>query len=226
MQQKRFPCPANGTLASANATAGVEVAPDVNGCTTDESGGVVPWRTLGLGEADTTDGWDRRLTYRVQKALASTSTTAPPLDMSQCDPAAPVSGVAKANCTAGCTSAGIALCTAPADFLIGKGLEIRNVAGTTIMNPAVSPSTAAAYVVISPGETGGGGYLGSGTLATSTTVDGTQEATNYANLALRAYYVDDSLNGTSGTAHFDDIVSRPSLLTVINKAGLGPRSHL
>jgi hypothetical protein len=51
---------------------------------------------------------------------------------------------------------------------------------------------------------------------------------NYASLpyaGVATYYVDDSVNETATTAHFDDIVSRPSLLAVITKASLGPRSH-
>jgi hypothetical protein len=57
-------------------------------------------------------------------------------------------------------------------------------------------------------------------------VDGTEEAKNYANLAILGYYVDDSISDVAGAAsHFDDLVSRPSLLSVINKAGLGPRAH-
>ena len=95
-----------------------------------------------------------------------------------------------------------------------------------MMDPSSTPSTGAAYVVISAGSSGGGAYLYSGQLSTSTTTDGTEEAKNYANLALGAYYVDDSISDGAGAAtHFDDIVSRPALLTVINKAGLGPRAH-
>jgi hypothetical protein len=37
--------------------------------------------------------------------------------------------------------------------------------------------------------------------------------------------VDDGISDVSGATHFDDVVSRPTVLTVINKAGLGPRSH-
>ena len=66
-------------------------------------------------------------------------------------------------------------------------------------------------------------------LVPTTTIDGTEEKKNYANLGYTAgttYYVDDSISDASGLAtHFDDIVSRPALLTVINKAALGPRSH-
>jgi hypothetical protein len=106
---------------------------------------------------------------------------------------------------------------------------VRNVAGTVLMNPATTaPHTGAAYVVVSHGESGGGGYLTSGTLGASTVGDGTEEQKNYATglyVAASSYFVDDSLNETTTATHFDDLVSRPSLLAVITKAGLGPRSH-
>src|SRR5690242_13858573 len=59
MQQKRLPCPADGTLASTDLNAGLETArTSAAGCTTNEAGGVVPWRALGLSEQDATDGWN------------------------------------------------------------------------------------------------------------------------------------------------------------------------
>jgi prepilin-type N-terminal cleavage/methylation domain-containing protein len=227
MQQKRLPCPADGTLVSTNANAGTETARTaLNGCTTNEAGGVLPWRALGLSETDASDGWNHRLTYRVQPALAADNA----LDMSGCDPAKAATGGAIAACAAGCTSANIAACTAPSDFLLAKGLQVRNVAGTVIMEPspvAGTPPTGAAYVVISVGSSGGGAYMGSGQLSSTITTDGTEEKKNYANLAYAAgvYYVDDGISDVAGAAHFDDVVSRPALLTVINKAGLARRSH-
>ena len=225
MLSKRLPCPADGTLPSSNATAGTEMARNtLTGCTTNEAGGVVPWAALGLSESDATDGWNRRLTYRVQPVLAADSA----LDMSWCDPAGS-GGLSAGACNNTCTSASLGNCTPPTIFLAGKGLEVHNVANTVLMNPAATPSTGAAYVVISAGSTGGGAYLySSGQLGSSTTTDGTQEQKNYASAAYVAgttYYVDDSISDAAGTTHFDDIVSRPALLTVINKAGLGPRSH-
>ena len=228
MQQKRLPCPANGTLASTDTNAGTETARNGStGCTTNEAGGVVPWRALGLAETDATDGWNRRLTYRVQPGLAADAA----LDMSLCDPAGSAAATASGACVNPCTSSAVAACTSPFNYLTTKGLKVRNVAGTVIMDPVGAPSTpatGAAYVVISAGSTGGGAYLSSGSISTSTTTDGTEEAKNYANVAYTAatsYYVDDSISDGAGASHFDDLVSRPALLTVINKAGLGPRSH-
>ena len=224
MQQKRLPCPADGTVLSTANGAGTETARNAaTGCTTNQTGGVVPWRELGLSESDATDGWNHRLTYRVQPGLAADSG----MDMSWCDPAGTdVVGGPKA-CNSACASATLNSCTTPATFLTTRGLKVRNIAGNTIMDPAGTPNTGAAYVVISAGSSGGGAYLSSGQLSVTTTVDGTEEQKNYANAAYSAagYYVDDSISDVSGATHFDDIVSRPAVLTVINKAGLGPRSH-
>jgi type II secretory pathway pseudopilin PulG len=232
MVQKRLPCPADGTVASATAGAGTETARDAtNGCTTNEANGVVPWVVLGLTEADVTDGWDRRMTYRIQPALAADGG---PMDMSSCDPAggAALPPPGATACVA-CTSATITSCTPPQTFLYGKGLQVRNINNTVVMEPSpisplTTPATGAAYVVISAGESGGNAMLNTGQVSTSTTTDGTQEAQNYASAPYVAvgYYVDDSLSEVADvTKHFDDIVLRPTLLTVINKAALGPRSH-
>src|SRR6476619_3847998 len=67
--QKRMPCPADGTKASTDAAAGVEIAPDVAAGCNAQTNGVVPWRSLGLQEQDATDGWERRMTYRTDPLL-------------------------------------------------------------------------------------------------------------------------------------------------------------
>jgi hypothetical protein len=117
-------------------------------------------------------------------------------------------------------------------FLFKKGLQVQNApippaATQILMDPNANPPTGAAYVVISHGESGGGGYLNTGIMSTSTVVDGTEESKNYANVGFppATYYVDNSISDVAGVTHFDDIVSRPSVLAVISKAGLGPRSH-
>ena len=216
MQQRRLPCPADGTQSvSAGGTemfaAGV--------CTTQQNG-VVPWRTLGLAHADATDGWDRRLTYRVAAELVANEA----MNLSACDPAG-TGGLLGGVCNAGCTASSLASCTPPSTYLGNKGLNVKNIAGTDVMLKTGTPPTGAAYVLISHGESGGGGYLDTGALAASTTTDGTEEQKNYANLALAAYYVDDQVSDVAGAAHFDDIVVRPSVIGVASKAGLGPRSH-
>jgi prepilin-type N-terminal cleavage/methylation domain-containing protein len=217
MQQRRLPCPADGTQ-SVSAGGTEVIAGGV--CTGAQKDGVVPWRTLGLSHADATDGWDRRITYRVGSALVG----ADALNLSWCDPAG-TGGLAGTVCNNACTAASLASCTPPSTYITAKGLTVKNLAGTDLMVPAGVPPTGAAYVLISHGESGGGAYLESGALATSTTTDGNEEQKNYANLPLAAYYVDDQIVDVGGTSHFDDVVVRPTIISVASKAGLGPRSH-
>lgn len=224
-QQKRLPCPADGTQASAAVNAGIEGGRNAGtGCTGTMQNGVVPWRALALTESEASDGWDRRLTYRVFPALAADGG----LDMSYCDPAG-TGGLGAGNvCNTSCVSTAPLNCTPPSTFIGTKGLTVKNVAGTTVMDPAAAINTGAAYVVISHGESGGGAYLNTGVLAVSTVGDGTEELRNYASLPYVAgitFYVDDTTNDTVTTAHFDDILLRPSILSVASKAGLGPRAH-
>ncbi|HSN22498.1 MAG TPA: prepilin-type N-terminal cleavage/methylation domain-containing protein, partial [Usitatibacter sp.] len=139
MQTKRLPCPADGTLVSTDANAGLETPRSTStGCTTNQAGGVVPWRTLGLTETDATDGWNHRLTYRIQPGLAADSA----LDMSWCDPAGS-GGLAAGVCNSACTSATPANCTPPSTYLQNKGLMVKSISGTVMMDPANAPYTGA-----------------------------------------------------------------------------------
>ncbi|MEP7156533.1 MAG: hypothetical protein ABI905_12215, partial [Betaproteobacteria bacterium] len=224
---QRLPCPADGSLDSGNGNAGLEqrsVAGTCDAMTT----GVVPWRSLGINVADVLDGWQGMLTYRVKPHL----TIDGGMNMANCDPAGtgPVAlGTSPPLhlCAAPPTCVGTALnnCTPPATFLTGKGFEIRNLAGAKLADPAAIPPTGAAFVLISAGPTLGPAYNVSGILIPTTAVVGTGETTNQNNQALQGYYVDDQLNVTPDATHFDDIVRRPSISTIVTKANLGPRAH-
>ena len=240
--QKRLPCPALGTRGPGDAALGTEENRTSGGCTSNQQNGIVPFRALGLVEIDALDGWGHRLTYRVDPQLASDVA----MDMSNCDPAgnqpAVTSGGAYYICLTGCVAGNMSTCTSPAQFLTrnnptadptkwGKGLLVKSVAGAAVMNPnlAIVPPTGAAYVVISGGETGGGVFQPSGIIGASTATDGTEEVKNYATAPFNGqtitYYVDDTANSVSGATHFDDIMSHPSVFSVLTKAGLGPRAH-
>jgi prepilin-type N-terminal cleavage/methylation domain-containing protein len=248
---KRLPCPADGTIASA--TGGDEnatYAEPFRTCKDDQQHGVVPWRALGLSAADIEDGWGTRFTYRVGPALVHQSA----MDFTNCDPAG--TGAASATppyCNADnppttiCNASSFTGCTSPGNALLGneKGVIVKNVAGSSIMDPrgttgatpnigCTEPSSGAAYVVISHGPEGGGGYNDAGTLVASSVAAGTAEARNFANLAYTppvcsgssdSYLVDDAFAGV-GTSRFDDIVSRPAVLTVAGRAQLGPRAKI
>src|SRR5687767_6837830 len=139
---KRLPCPADGRIASGTAGAGVEVRDAgglCNGTSVNQQHGVVPWTTLGITETDATDGWDRRLTYRVVDDLVENPVVGvgAAMDMSWCDPAGTGTAVGEL-CNPACTNAALGSCTPPMAFLnagsgLVKGLAIRNVAGIAIM---------------------------------------------------------------------------------------------
>lgn len=227
MQNKRLPCPADGRIASGDANAGVEIARDANGDCTSQTHGVLPWVALGLTSTDAEDGWATRFTYRVAQGLTRNNS----MDMSGCDPAG--SAVADGTppnqtCKAGCTvSSLVTSCTSPTNFLAGKGLTIRNqVAGTVLMDPAGNPSNGAAFVLISHGENLSGSYSSTGNLnGPSIAQEGTNEAPNRADQALAAEYIDATKSYADNSSHFDDYVVRPPVMSVIQRALLGPRAY-
>lgn len=227
---KRLPCPASGALAT-----GVEIfGSEANPCT-NQANGVVPWAALGLSASDIEDGWGTRITYRMDPYLARLNA----MDMSRCDPAgtiatAPQDGNVPPSNTCGaagnCTAANLAQCVMPSQFLLLKGLQVRNAVGGVILmdQPTLltpPQPTGAAYVLISHGENQSGGYNGNGTLLAATlAVEGTNETQNRADTSL-AYYVDAPQVFSTDATRFDDFVLRPSIISVIQRASLGPRSH-
>lgn len=245
---KRLPCPADGRVGAS--TGGAEYSTgtgSARACTGDQQHGVVPWSALGLAAAEVEDGWGGRFTYRVGPGLVVDSG----MDFTSCDPAGTsttVNAAAPWCITAGtgagqCNAGALASCTPPAIALrssVIKGVVVQNRAGTNLMDPrgsagtcAAEISTGAAYVVVSHGAEGGGAYGSEGILLTSSVTAGTKEAMNFANLAYTApacgaavssYLVDDTYAG-GGTNHFDDMVSRPSILAVALRAQVGPRAH-
>lgn len=239
-QNRRLPCPADGRIAGNAADAGVERGGPggclvVVGTPDSQTHGVVPWRSLGLAEADVTDGWGSRLTYRVAPELVSTNA----MDLTACDPGGSDPAAAPlASCNSACSTPNFpGSCTPPANYTRFKGLGIRNLASATlIMEPAPAlpaTSTGAAYVAISHGENRQGAYSNEGLLQDGTPVSGTLEAAN--NAANAAFvnatsgtanpFIDDFPSYAEGTGHFDDTLLRPSILTVATKAQLGPRAH-
>jgi len=222
---RRLPCPADGTAATGLEVFGTQDNPCAN-----QTGGVVPWAALGLSAADIEDGWGIRITYRMDPYLARTNA----MDMSNCDPAGTgtpttTGSPPRATCTTAtgtCAAATLGNCVRPFDFLAGKGIEVRDsFGGTLVMNPAATPSTGAAYVLISHGDNQAGGYNGSGILSASTKgVVGNNEDHNRAS-ASQSYYVDAPQNHSDSVTRFDDFVVRPSVISVIQRAHLGPRSH-
>lgn len=216
---RRLPCPADGSLA---------VGTEISSPCTNQTYGVVPWVTLGLSAADIEDGWGIRVTYRMDPHLARANA----MDMSACDPAgtgtpATPGTPPRAVCNIACTATTLTNCVNPQAFLALKGIEIRDVVGsaTKLMDPSLTPSTGAAYALISHGENNAGGLSSSGIVSSSTKgVVGTNEDHNRAG-ASQNYYVDAPQNFSNSASRFDDFVVRSSVMSVIQRAHLGPRSH-
>jgi prepilin-type N-terminal cleavage/methylation domain-containing protein len=260
-QNKRLPCPASGAVPTGNPNVGQETLwlgpalPSLIGsCNPNtQSDGIVPWVTLGLSEADVTDPWGGRITYRVDPALATGSTFPRFMDMSNCDPSSTGLVSAVGGCKAPvspCTAN--ANCTSPAEFLRNKGLDvwdgINGAAGWALRQNNRGAGTGAAYVLISHGPSGRGAYNKNGGVTQPGSIPpGTDEAINNNGIALLPLppapvaapgplsplpvsslantYRDAPLNDIATTAHFDDYLSHPTIMSVLNRANLGPRAH-
>jgi prepilin-type N-terminal cleavage/methylation domain-containing protein len=250
---KRLPCPADGT-ANPGAAGGEGIRwlasdPPPGGfaagdCRFNQVAGVVPFLAIGLTQADIEDGWDNRITYRVAFGLTRDSA----LDMFLCDPAGTktvpattdTSGTAPpgGRCWATCVGTDMATCTSPRDYLLGKGFDIRNgqnEGAALIMSGAAQ--TGAAYVLISHGENAFGAYSRDGRYSATPLVGvaGTNEDFNKNGpLVSVTSGVPTSANTFRDTQtsvrsevlfFFDDMISRPSVFSVIQRAQLGPRSR-
>lgn len=245
---KRLPCPADGSLASGNVLAGVEVLAAGACSPATQLNGVVPWVTLALSEADIRDPWQHRISYRVDPALAGSTVLL--MNMSNCDPSATGAAGAGGICSApagACT--GTAACTSPANYLANKGLDVwdgRNAAaGFAARANNRATGSGAAYVLISHGQNGLGSFGGNGTLQAGSVANGENEIPNQNGTALAlpalqaTVYRDAPLNDVNDTIlpplpapqipqpgnHFDDYLSHPTIMTVLAKANLGPRAH-
>lgn len=215
----RLPCPANA-LSGTGTEHG-----SVLGCLDGQTNGVVPWVTLGLSKADGTDAWYNQITYRVGHHLWA----AGGMDMTACDPAGTDSTPATPKlCATGCSSANPVSCTPPAAFLQSdKGLDIRDPVGNLQMSSAATPSTGAAFVLISHGKTGHGAFPSDSTNLIAYPGAGTAELQNVNGVAWSSgkFYVDADYNDTNGANHFDDILIRPSIMSVLLQAQRGPRAR-
>ncbi len=250
---KRLPCPADGRLANGAANAGIEIvsagppASAIGTCNpANQAFGVVPWVTLGLSHNEASDPWSGRFTYRVDPALASSATLPLLMDMSACDPSA-TGGTNAGRCqTPAVNCTGSAACTTPLAFLQNKGLDVwdgqNGAAGWNVRQNNRVNGTGAAYVIISHGPLGIGAYNANGIYQTGAHIPGTDEIPNLNNTALvvpqdqTTGFRDAPLNDTTVAPvnpplppvkglHFDDYLSHPTIISVLNKANLGPRSH-
>jgi len=230
---RRLPCPADATAGDGRAHGDPET-----GCEDDQQHGIPPWVDLGLSEGQVIDPWGRYFTYRAGAELVLTNA----MNMSGCDPNAQVDAefmcsVADLDPGGQCSCEFLAPKGSPEvddpyqieAFLDGKGLGIRS-AASEVTNDLLDPAegNGAAYVLLSHGPNGYGGYSRSGSYIAQSTgrspVTPANETPNVNNNVLQPFYVDATQRfGEDDPLYFDDELRRPTLLRVANGAGLGPR---
>lgn len=214
MVNRRLPCPADGDLPLGDANQGLELAAG-GACTALAlTNGVVPWRSLGVAQNDAMDGWSTMISFRVWggAGVASSLTLADGMNMQALDP----------------TSAGVV-----STWLATRGFRMCNAVACAVSSPAELTSktngNGVAYVLVSHGANRFGGFTADGIyLGTSSgALPGPLENINRNTLALRSatpvdFYIDTEF-AENPAAYYDDIVLRPTIITVAMAAGLGPR---
>jgi prepilin-type N-terminal cleavage/methylation domain-containing protein len=157
----RLPCPADRTIASGAANAGMEATAGTGAtltcacasvgspvakvgmpaCTSNSVTGVLPWATLGLPE---TDAWDQRFDYRVDAVFSRGVISAPILTTSW------GTGCALTQVSDMPTRSAFALCTQ-------GDMSVKTVAGGSDI------ATSVPAIVLSHGKNTLGAYLKTGT---------------------------------------------------------------
>lgn len=214
----RLPCPADGTIKTGVANAGVEaLSGAVPNTTCTHVFGVVPWSTLGVPE---TDGWGRRLSYQVTQifgdgiGLSTTNNTVPAAQSPTCTSPIPAP-----------TQSSFALCS--------MGSLTVNTRSEQLPHTANPVGSSLAAVIISHGKNGGGAYTpaGGSTLTALPGNAGADETTNAAHSDATTTFVSrvqtpsqfGACNDATGTfCEFDDIVAMiPSNMLITRMIAAG-----
>lgn len=203
---QRLPCPSDPT-----ADTGLEIPTAVGAATCTFPEGTVPWRSIGLKREDAFDSWGRKISYRVYTDAGSL-TQPRGVSMVECDEVEP---------TAGATAPG-GLCvsdpdpykrtTTPANFFAGKGrtLDDNGVARADV-----------AYVLVSHGATGLGGYTVSGARLDMPAGDERNNTRETGPFTIKAHS-DVDVAATSGQ-HFDDLLAYRTLPELVRRINLAAR---
>jgi len=207
----RLPCPADGSLPAGSLNYGLEQpAGGGSPCTIGSAAAVIPWRTLGIDESYSLDGWNNRLTYNVAQpnvlGLPGTTTaltTGAPLTHTGATgyPTGPFMTVMDAN------------------------------SGAAVTPPPPPPPTntydQAAYVLVSHGKSGWYAYGKGATQPRAALFSGGAKSCN-SNPAGCSIAVNSYVTGTAkgayppaSNAYFDDIVRWRSPAFIIQMCGQG-----
>ncbi|MGZ5032770.1 MAG: hypothetical protein ACXWAC_06190 [Usitatibacter sp.] len=206
----RLPCPAD-----PGADTGDEVLASVATCTFGE--GTVPWKVLAMRRDDAFDAWARKISYRVYTGNKGSLTQPQGVSMVECDTVEPSPG----GTTAGAGSAG-GLCNSSADpyqrnttpdqYFSGKGLSL---------NDSGVAHDDVAFVLISHGVTGLGGYTSSGVRLDLPKADELGNTKETGAFTIRPF--SDSDTSATAPTHFDDLLAYRTLPDLVKRAGLTAR---
>jgi type II secretory pathway pseudopilin PulG len=214
-----LPCPANGTLATSNANAGLATrstgttysGTGTAGCLADgeectQANGVLPWRNLGLREEEVTDGWGSRFRYIVASAATWTAPGAPGTTCPEPDRLAETLGMVRC------------------------GVQYFPTGNISVLNAdtdsATGETTTAAYAIISSGPdkslaiNQSTGTVTSGKFGQTATA-GTNDFNEAENTDGDAVVIWGNANDISGVQHFDDLVRVGNAATLILRCGPG-----
>ena len=220
----RLPCPANPTPATP-ADEGIELPNVPNGPTCQFDGGTIPWKTIGMRREDSFDAWGRKISYRVYTGNAGSLTQAGGASMANCDvnEAFPGGTTALAGASGGLcrpvpnTANTADRTTTPAQFLAGKGLMVNDFG--TVRNDV-------AYVLISHGITGLGGYTASfvppNRLDLPPNGDERDNTRDTGPFWIKPFSDPDT--GATVVAHFDDLVVYRGIEDLAKRANLAARN--
>ena len=202
----RLPCPADPSLDT-----GEEVLPAVGAATCSFPAGTIPWKTISMRRDDAFDSWGRKLSYRVYTGnVAGVGSIVRPggasmVDCDTVDPSPqgvdPATGLCRADHS-----------TLDTEFLNGKGLNLNDL-GTAY--------TTVAFVVLSHGATGLGGYTVSGVRLDLPTGAQRNNTDATGPFTIRAFS-DVDVAATMGT-HFDDLLVYRTLPDLVKRANLSAR---
>lgn len=209
---QRLPCPADPA-----ADTGVEAQAGPATCTFAATG-TLPWRTIGLKREDAYDTWGRKITYRVYTGNRGSLTQAGGASMVNCDTTegAPGGTTATVGSLGGLCNPGGNIYernTTPAQFLDNKGLSVDNLG--TANNDTV------AYVLVSHGATGLGGFTVSGAQLSMPAGDERNNTRETGPFTIKAFS-DVDVAATSGV-HFDDVLAFRTVEELARRANLAAR---
>lgn len=201
----RLPCPANPATDT-----GEEVQLTASTCTHPE--GTLPWKTIGLRREQGYDQWDTKLSYRVYINGGDGSLTQPAgVDMTHCDLVEPDS-VLGAGRVCRTSTDPYQRNTSSASFLANKGLRL--------IDMGVDASTRA-YVIVSHGPTGLGGYTMAGAKRADPIGDQRDNMRATGPFTIKAFSDPDT--ATNNANHFDDLLVYRNLAEVVKRANLAAR---